>query len=225
MRTLLIPATLLLVAGCSSDSSRTSFLDRLPDPSDLPLVYKVDVQQGNVVTQDMLTQLKPGMEKSKVRFIMGTPLITDVFHKDRWDYFYSYSERGGRPVQRHLTVYFKDEVLSHIDGDVRVSSTLQEVPRNRDTSVVVPGQHEDSMLEKVKKSVGLGEAKKAETEAQAKTTDEYVSVPPRDEEEKGLFDRLMEKMGVGDNEDEKSYDSGDVTYKDPSNPDPNPEKR
>ena len=65
----------LAVAGCS----RT----HIPSPADLPIVYKIDVQQGNIVTQDMLAQLKPGMDRSKVKFIMGTPLIADTFHNDR----------------------------------------------------------------------------------------------------------------------------------------------
>jgi len=63
---------LLALAGCS-----------------FPGVYKIDIQQGNVVTQDMIDQLRPGMTRRQVRFIMGNPLLTDTFHADRWDYLYS----------------------------------------------------------------------------------------------------------------------------------------
>src|SRR3990170_4201353 len=59
--------------------------------------YKIDVQQGNVVSQEMLEKLKPGMTKSQVRFALGTPLIADSFHPDRWDYFYSL-KKGGDPA-------------------------------------------------------------------------------------------------------------------------------
>jgi outer membrane protein assembly factor BamE len=224
MRKALILTPLLILSACTGENS---LLDRIPDPSDLPLVYKVDVQQGNVVTQDMLAQLQPGMDKTKVRFIMGTPLIVDVFHKNRWDYYYSFSERGGRPVTRHVTLHFKDDLLSYVDGDVRPGSTRVEVPRNRDTSVVVPGTYEESMLDKMKKSVGLGDDKpEAAKETLKAGAEQNVIVPAEAEkEEKGLFKRLLENMGVGDNEDEKEYDTGDTVYKDPTNPDPNSDNR
>ncbi|HCL77559.1 MAG TPA: outer membrane protein assembly factor BamE, partial [Pseudomonas sp.] len=64
-----------------------------------PGVYKVDIQQGNVVTQDMIDQLRPGMTRSQVRFIMGSPLITDTFHASRWDYLYSIQPGGGQRQQ------------------------------------------------------------------------------------------------------------------------------
>ncbi len=218
MRNIQILAALLILTGCSGDNLK-SITDRIPDPADLPLVYKVDVQQGNVVSQDMLTQLKPGMDKTKVRFIMGSPLIVDVFHKDRWDYFYSFSKRGGKRIQRRITIYFKDELLSHVEGDVRAGTGLAEVPRNRDTSIVVPGEHEESMFDKVRNSVGLGDD--TTSESGKKVAEESINVPAdSSEEDKGLFDSLMEKMGVGDNEDEKEYDSGEIIYKDPTNPDP-----
>ena len=59
-----------------------------------PYTYKIDVQQGNVLTQDMVAQLKPGQTREQVRFILGTPLLADIFHQQRWDYVYSY--RNGR---------------------------------------------------------------------------------------------------------------------------------
>ena len=60
-----------------------------------PGVYKVDIQQGNVVTQDMIDQLRPGMTRKQVRFIMGNPLITDTFHANRWDYLpYMFGANG-----------------------------------------------------------------------------------------------------------------------------------
>ena len=67
---------LLLLSGCS-------YIPTLP--------YKIDIQQGNVVTEEMVEKLKPGMSRSQVRFVLGTPLITDVFHADRWDYFYYFA--------------------------------------------------------------------------------------------------------------------------------------
>lgn len=80
--------------------------------------HKIDIQQGNYVTQEMVSKLKPGMSKSQVRFALGTPLVVDPFHADRWDYVYV-QQKGGRTVeQRHIAVIFKDEKLVRIDGDV-----------------------------------------------------------------------------------------------------------
>lgn len=80
--------------------------------------YKIDIQQGNVVTQEMVSQLKPGMTKSQVRFVMGTPLITDVFHKDRWDYVYRNAPGGRLEAQRRVTLIFENDLLKRVEGDV-----------------------------------------------------------------------------------------------------------
>jgi outer membrane protein assembly factor BamE len=86
-------------------------------------VYKVEVQQGNVVTQEMIDKLKPGMTPSQVRFVMGTPLITDPFHQDRWDYYYYLrrsNEKSGE--SQRVTVVFKNDLLSAVQGDTRIKS-------------------------------------------------------------------------------------------------------
>ncbi len=81
--------------------------------------YKIDVQQGNVVTAGQLQQLKPGMSKREVRYVLGTPLIVDPFRDDRWDYFYSFKAGSStRPERRRITVVFDNDALKHIQGDV-----------------------------------------------------------------------------------------------------------
>ena len=84
----------------------------------LPGVYRIDIQQGNIIEQAMLAKLKPGMDKSQVRFIMGTPSLVDPFHTNQWEYIYTFSKRGGRRKQRHITLYFEDDKLAYLDGDV-----------------------------------------------------------------------------------------------------------
>jgi outer membrane protein assembly factor BamE len=80
--------------------------------------HKMEIQQGNVVTQDMVDKLKPGMSKSQVRFALGTPLVLDPFHNDRWDYVYE-KQKGGRVIeQRRIVVLFAEDKLLRIDGDV-----------------------------------------------------------------------------------------------------------
>lgn len=92
---------LLALAGCS-----------------FPGVYKIDIQQGNVVTQDMIDQLRPGMTRRQVRFIMGNPLITDTFHPERWDYLYSIQPGGGERYQERISLKFdENDQLVGLSGD------------------------------------------------------------------------------------------------------------
>ncbi|MPS49704.1 outer membrane protein assembly factor BamE [Methylobacillus sp.] len=101
----IILLTALLCAACSSTL-----------PSFKP--YKMDIQQGNVVTSKMMLQLRPGMTKSQVRFIMGSPLIQDSFHRDRWDYFYQ-MRKGGKVIeQRRIIMEFENDALKRVRGDI-----------------------------------------------------------------------------------------------------------
>jgi outer membrane protein assembly factor BamE len=88
--------------------------------------YRIDIQQGNYISSEMVAQLKPGMSKEQVRLTLGTPLLTDIFHADRWDYLY-YREKaaGAKPEQRKLTVYFEDGKLTRLDGDVVAAGATQ----------------------------------------------------------------------------------------------------
>lgn len=85
-------------------------------------VYRADVQQGNVVTTEMVNTLKLGMSKRQVRYILGSPLINDVFHKDRWDYVYSMQRGKGPRSQQRLTVIFQNDALVAIEGDLAPAS-------------------------------------------------------------------------------------------------------
>ncbi|MGH8737630.1 MAG: outer membrane protein assembly factor BamE [Burkholderiales bacterium] len=101
----LIAAAVLALAGCGSV---TNWLD----------AYTIDIQQGNYVSQDMVSQLKRGMSQDQVRFVLGTPLLTDIFHSDRWDYVYYHKIPGGKTEQRKLAVFFKEGRLARLEGDV-----------------------------------------------------------------------------------------------------------
>lgn len=92
-------------------------------------VYKIDVQQGNVVTQEMLDQLELNMPARKVRFVMGTPLLRDVFHQQRWDYIYSFQDGNGQRKQRSITLFFdKNKHLQKIKGDVKIGKQRKPKP-------------------------------------------------------------------------------------------------
>ncbi len=81
-----------------------------------PGVYRINVEQGNVVTKEMAEQLRPGLNRRQVRYIMGTPLIEDSFHEDRWDY--RYLLRNGNEVlsETHLTLWFEEDELVRVEG-------------------------------------------------------------------------------------------------------------
>ncbi len=78
--------------------------------------YRPDVQQGNFISQEMLAQLKEGMTRDQVRFLLGTPLVADVFHADRWDYPFRLERGNGELTTSRVTVYFKDDKLVRFDG-------------------------------------------------------------------------------------------------------------
>lgn len=109
---------------------------------DIPGVYRIDVQQGNVVTEDMLARLEPGMSRRRVLFVLGTPLIADTFNADRWDYLYSFTPGSGERVQRRISVFFEGESLVRVDGDVQAALTRTVVPERRDQVVKIEGPGE-----------------------------------------------------------------------------------
>ncbi len=102
-------ALLPLLVGCESVRERM--------PAYLQ-PYRPDVQQGNVVTKEMVDGLAPGMTREQVRFLLGTPAVVSVFHQDRWDYVYLLKRGTGSEVQsRRLTVHFKDNRLDRFSSD------------------------------------------------------------------------------------------------------------
>jgi len=113
---------LLALAGCS-----------------FPGVYKIDIQQGYVVTQDMIDQLRPGMTRKQVRFIMGNPLLTDTFHANRWDYLYSIQPGGGQRLQERVSVNFNaDDQLVGPSGDFMPGVSRDQAILGEDSGVTTP---------------------------------------------------------------------------------------
>ena len=90
----------------------------------LPRVYKITVQQGNVITQKMVDGLKPGMSREQVAYIMGEPVIRNPFDEDRWDYVYTLRVPGVVDDHRKMSLFFTDGVLSHFTGDLAPSDQL-----------------------------------------------------------------------------------------------------
>jgi outer membrane protein assembly factor BamE len=127
MRTLkswLAIASLLVLSGCNNIGSM-----------DFPGVYKISIPQGNIITQEMVDQLRPGMTKRQVIFVMGTPLVRDPYHQDRWDYVYNFQPGGGERGQERLSVLFENDQLVSLSGDFEptpaetAAATAPQTPR------------------------------------------------------------------------------------------------
>lgn len=114
-RTLLVLAPLTLLTACGSLSNvslkKPETLFGLLEP------YKVDIVQGNVVTQEIMAQIQPGLGRVQVREILGTPLLVDPFHQDRWDYVFTIRRQGVPDQKRRVTVFFKDDEVERFDSE------------------------------------------------------------------------------------------------------------
>ncbi|MBL8397550.1 MAG: outer membrane protein assembly factor BamE [Candidatus Accumulibacter sp.] len=127
-RLLAIALTLSIVAGCSS-------VPRIVNE------YRIDIQQGNVLTQEMVSQLRPGLSRDQVRFILGSPMLVDMFHADRWDYAYWLKKgNSGQVDSRRFSVFFdSDGKLSKVTGDVAPATSKEPMviseTRNRELAI------------------------------------------------------------------------------------------
>lgn len=114
LKILALTITAALMGGCSWFSDDSDF-----KMVSFPVVYKINIQQGNIITQDMINQLKPGMTRSQVAYVMGTPLLPDSFDKDRWDYIYTLQPGGKQRTQQTLSLFFDNDKLTRFNGDFR----------------------------------------------------------------------------------------------------------
>jgi outer membrane protein assembly factor BamE len=94
--------------------------------SEFPWVYKIDIEQGNIIEQEAVDQLIPGLTKDQVRFILGSPINIDTFNQQRWDYIYSMSRGGGGHRQERLSLYFVGDRLEYFQGDFIPSDAMED---------------------------------------------------------------------------------------------------
>ena len=131
MRKLLIYSLLgatFVTSGCSRETR-------------FPFAHRIDVQQGNVLTQDAVNQLRPGMSQRQVRFLLGTPLLSDPFHLDRWDYVYLMHYGNGKTEEKRVSVFFEQDKLTRIEGTMHPGAKPEEVETSaKVTTVTVPPQ-------------------------------------------------------------------------------------
>ena len=111
-------AAVAALAGCTTVREYIPTVDSFA-------VYKIDVNQGNYLSQDMVDRLKEGMTKQQVRLVLGTPLVTSAFRDNRWDYVYEFSRQGKLREHRKFTVYFAEDKLARWEGDEMPQSVVE----------------------------------------------------------------------------------------------------
>lgn len=172
MRKFITLSVILVLAGCK----------QMPGIPTAISPYRIDIQQGNLVTQEMVAKLKPGMTRSQVRFVLGSPLVVDPFRTDRWDYVYTLQKQGRQFERRQVTVIFDGDKLARIEGDVKLeaASTPQAV------AVPAPAP---------KPNPAISVQPQPQTQAQPQPQAKSVAPPQPAPEEKGFFGRLRDKLG------------------------------
>jgi outer membrane protein assembly factor BamE len=118
-----------------------AFIPALPACStlavDVPFVYKIDINQGNIINQDMVNQLRPNMSKRQVVYILGSPLLIDAFNKNRWDYIQSEQAGHDDRVQQRVALFFEGNYLIYLEGDLIPESNPAPVA-SKEVTVDVP---------------------------------------------------------------------------------------
>jgi outer membrane protein assembly factor BamE len=182
--------------------------------------YRITIQQGNYVTREMVEQLKPGMTREQVRYILGTPLLTDIFHADRWDYVFYRDPPGGKREQRNFSVIFEGGKLARVVGDLLPSEPVQPAqpvakpaaapapvakpepkpeakPEPKAESTPAPAQNWTSTTQNWGTASDAPPAPepKAEAKPEPKKEEVKAEAAPEDKPARGFFGRMLEKIG------------------------------
>ncbi len=102
---------------------------------EFPGVYRLQIEQGNIVDEEMVKQLEPGMSASQVEFILGTPLIRDSFSPNRWDYLHVVRKPNNSTEKQRLTIYFDEGVLSHYESTIKPSPLAEEMTEEEEADL------------------------------------------------------------------------------------------
>ena len=172
-RKLPVVAAVLALASLAACSS---LREKLPSVDSVVSPYKIDIVQGNVVTSEQVQALRPGMARDQVRDILGSALLTSVFHADRWDYVFTFRRQGEPTQSRKLTVFFKDGVLERFDADTLPSeadfvASLDRAPKSGKEPVL---QASEAQL----KAFAESNAVKPEAAAPAASAAPAANYPP-----------------------------------------------
>lgn len=158
-------AATLCLGACSGFSDRTRGALSAVTP------YKVEVVQGNFVSKEQVAALKPGMSRQQVREILGTSLLSDVFHSNRWDYVFTIRRQGVEPQERRLTVFFNGELMDRFQGD--------EMPSEEDFVATLDTRKKSGKVPPLEASEDdLKKFAPSKDEKKAEVPDAQASLPP-----------------------------------------------
>ena len=139
-RTLCCAAALSLAACATVEKYTPSWMG----------VYRIDINQGNYLSQDMVDKLKVGMTKQQVKLVLGTPLITSAFRDNRWDYVYEFERQGRMREHRNFTVWFAEDKLARWEGDQMPESVVELNRSASDKALRLPKDDNTSFLDRIK---------------------------------------------------------------------------
>ena len=161
-----------LVGACSSFNEATR------DMANALTLYKPEVVQGNFVSKEQVAQLQPGMTRLQVRDLLGTPLMTSLFHEGRWDYVFTIERQGVKPQQYRLTLFFNGDALDRFEGDEMPSENefVQRIGRDK-TYKVPPLEATEEQLAKFP-AAGASAAAPAQTDTPAAPAGSYPPLEP-----------------------------------------------
>ena len=186
-----VPRILLLSAAALVPACKSLDVPKVPGVTP----YRMVIQQGNFISQEMVSQLKPGMTKEQVRFILGTPLVNDIFHADRWDYVFFREAADGKREQRNLSVVFEKDKLARVLGDLLPSDGGGVKSTGFDQQVKpAPVKSAPVKSEPVKAEATAAPADKPAAQPAEAPAEEKKAV--EDDKERGFFGRMLEKIGL-----------------------------
>ena len=167
----------VLVAGCSSTSSLNA---SSINPVRWITPYKVDVIQGNFISKEQVDFLKAGMTRAQVKEVLGTPLLTSLFHSDRWDYVFTLKRQGVEPQSFKYTVFFKGDALERFEGDTMPNEAefIAKLDSRRKLGKVPALEATEEQLNKNSKSGAVPAASAAPATASAPVVSPAVTVYP-----------------------------------------------
>jgi len=196
-----IPAgALALLAALSLPGCKSVEVPKIPGVTP----YRMVIQQGNFISQEMVAQLKPGMTREQVRFVLGTPLVSDIFHADRWDYVFFRELADGRKEQRNLSVVFEKDKLARVLGDLMPAqgaapqaTGFEPLAKPEPKPAAKPAAEAPKPVAEAPKPAPVAPQPAAEP---AKPVPAPVAKeedkPAQEPKERGFFGRMLEKIGL-----------------------------
>jgi len=201
------PGALALLVAALLSSCKSVEVPKVPGVTP----YRMVIQQGNFISQEMVAQLKPGMSKEQVRFVLGTPLVTDIFHADRWDYVFYREMPNGKREQRNLSVVFEKDKLARVLGDLMPAEGAapqaggfpalakpDAKPEAAAKAAAKPAAEASRPAAEADQPVASGEKPRTGSVEPEPKPKPAAEAPTTAEEKKepGFFDRLREKIGL-----------------------------